>query len=110
MSEKNTSSNKTENGSKTASPAANSAGLKKLFGDYDAADKRVRDLEKQLETAKEARGSAVAAICTAAGGRKGPFRHPTSGLVVSAVERTNKETGEKTWFFKGPSAHDVIEV
>lgn len=106
MNEKNSTATAT-NGTKS-STTANSAGSKNLFAAYDKADAEVARLEDELVKARQARSACVAAICDAAKS-KGPFRHPTTKLVLSAVERTNKDTGEKNWFFKGPAARDVIE-
>lgn len=84
--------------------------LRKLFGAYDTAQAELETLTAKIEAAKAKRSNAVAAICTAAAGKKGPFRHPKTGLVLSAVERVNRETGESNWFFKGPAQSDLIEV
>ncbi len=95
------------------------ADLKKLFASYDAATKAITDQEDKLAKAKLARSATVAAIVTGAGGRKGPFKHPTTGFLVTAIERkemkadeTGKktETGKSSWFFKGPGTSDVIDV
>lgn len=103
-------SDKTNGSTNGTATKVDSAALSKAFGLYDAAEAKVHAAETALEKAKSARSAAVETIVAAAGGQKGPFKHPTSKLVVTAVERTNKETGVKTWFFKGPRDRDVIEV
>jgi len=82
----------------------------KLFASYDQADAKVTAAERAVETAKAHRSSVVASIVAGAGGRKGPFKHPTTGLALSAVERTNKEGGPSNWYFKGQSQSDLIEL
>lgn len=107
------SKNDTTNGSTaTATPAkaVKPSDLKTLFGHYDSASKKVEDAKLALEKALQGRSATVEAICTAAGGRKGPFRHPGTGLVLSVVERKAKDGGPSNWYFKGPNASDVIEV
>lgn len=98
----------------TTTPAPKQASkedMRKLFAAYDKADAEVDSLQAKLEDAKLRRGTTVEAIVNGAGGRKGPFKHPSTGMVLSAVERKDK-TGEgpSSWYFKGPSQSDVIEV
>lgn len=113
MSKNNGSTETSKNGStvQPLSPAALPSKVEytKLFGAYDKAVAELMAHDAKREKLVAARSAAVEAITTACGGKKGPFRHPTSGAVVHAVNRVNKETGEGTWFFKGPATTDIIE-
>lgn len=93
------------------SPAAlpTKAEYTKLFSAYDTAVAALMAHDTKREKLLAARSAAVEAITTACGGKKGPFRHPTTGQVVSAVNRTNKETGDSAWYFKSPGTSDIIE-
>src|SRR6266404_4088386 len=92
-------------------PTKSTADLKKLFAEYDASNKKIQDARASLDKAMAARSAAVAAICAGAGGRKGPFRHPVTGMLLSAVERketsmvdgVKTSTGNSRWLFKGPT-------
>lgn len=84
--------------------------LRKLFAAYDAAEKALTENQAKTDGLKARRSATVKAIVEAAAGKKGPFRHPTSQLVMSAVERANKNGGESSWYFKSPGEHDLIEV
>jgi hypothetical protein len=91
-----------------AGPKATKAELQKLFASYDAADKAVQAAEKVVQKALAARSAAVADICAKAG-TKGPFKRE-DGRHLTGVQRVNKESGDATWYFKGPSSADVIDL
>jgi hypothetical protein len=97
--------------STTSKPKAmNKEDVKKGFAAWDATAKTIADLTSKLEAAKAKASLQVKAIVESAGGKKGPFKHPTTGLALSAVERQSKTGGESTWYFKGPSVSDLIEL
>ncbi len=106
MADKNGTNGNTNGG--TSAPKATKAELQKLFAAYDAAEKGVLAAEKALDKAKAAQSAAVGAICGAANA-KGPFKRE-DGRILTGVERVNKETQTSTWFFKGPSQNDLIEL
>ena len=87
-------------------PRMSNAELKKLFITYDAANDKVGKAKADLEKALSARSIIVEQI--AEGGGRGPFGY--KGLVLTVVCRESKSTGEKTWFFKGPSKNDLVEI
>jgi hypothetical protein len=87
-------------------PAMSNTELKALFKSYDKATADVEKSRKELEAALAVRSEIVEQI--AAGAGRGPFGY--KGQVLTVVCRESKSTGEKTWFFKGPSKSDLVEV
>jgi hypothetical protein len=77
------------------------------FEAYAKANARVEAARKALDQAIVDRSSLVEQIAVGTGSR-GPFAYKGAQLTISC--RTNKETGESTWFFRGPSKSDLIEV
>lgn len=87
---------------------ATKAEQQKLFAAYEAAEAKLTAAQAAVDAAKAVRSNAIAALCAAAGGTG--FVHPKSKLPLKAVQRVNKETGESTWYFKGPGTQDLIEL
>lgn len=100
-----------KNGAPALSPAVlpSKADYAKLFATYDKVVAELLAHDAKREKLVAARSAAVEAITAACGGKKGPFRHPTSQAIVHAVNRVNKETGDSSWYFKGPATSDIIE-
>lgn len=82
--------------------------FKKLFIAYDSMAGKMKAAKEALEKIAVERSVIIAKIADAGRGR-GPFTR-ANGLVMSIVSRTNKETGEETWFFKSPSEREVVKL
>jgi hypothetical protein len=87
-------------------PTLSVSELKTLFRSYDQANAQVEKARKELEGALAARSAIVEQIAAGAGKRAFSYK----GQVLTVSCRTNKTTGESTWFFKGPSKSDLVEV
>jgi len=87
-------------------PAMTEKELRSAFEAYSKANDRVEAAKKSLDKALSDRSVIVEQIAKGRG--RGPFGYKGASLTI--VCRLNKSTGESTWFFKGPTKTDIIQV
>lgn len=83
--------------------------LSKLFAAYEAADKAWEDQKAEVEKSYRLRSDAVKAIALLVAPTK-KLRY--KGREITLVVRSNKSSGEDSYFFKGASEKEekIIEV